>query len=97
MADSSSSFALDSIYDKCCSILQINFAKSHKKMLICPENETITLANGKLTRNNFKTVGLATLATQRFSANNFQMLKYVTASLKLLSTKLKKAVKESNN
>lgn len=72
------------------SILQINFVKGHKKMLICPQNETVTLVNGKITRANFKTVSFATLAMHRCSEENIEMVKYVTAALKLLSTKLSK-------
>lgn len=57
-------------------------------MLICPQNETVTLVNGKITRANSKTMSFTTLATQNFSAENFQMLKYVTACLNVLAMKL---------
>lgn len=67
---------------------QVNFVKSHKKMLICPKTETVTLADGKITRANFKTVSLTALAMHRCSTQNLDMLKYVTASLKFLSSKL---------
>lgn len=68
--------------------LQINFTKTHKKVLICPENDTVTLLHGKIIRANFKTMSFASLATHRFSEENFHMLKYVTAALKCMALKL---------
>lgn len=72
-----------------CVHFQINFTKTHKKLVICPKNETMTLVHGKITRDNFKTLTFASLATHRFSIENFQMIKYMTESLKFLVMKLK--------
>lgn len=67
---------------------QMNFSKTHQKLIICPHNETITFVSNKICRKNFKTVKFDTLAASGFSMKDFKMFEYVTTSIKHLITML---------
>lgn len=60
---------------------QINFNKTHKKVLISPEKRSITFVSDFICPANFKTVSFDFLAAHQFSTHDFAMFKYVTALL----------------
>lgn len=60
---------------------QINFTKTHEKVLICPHNDTMTFVNQQIRRSNFKTVHFANFSPTGFSPQDFVLFKYVTAVL----------------
>lgn len=62
----------------------MNFSQSHKKVVICPDNGTITFVSKKICRENFKTMTFDTLAACGFSMEEFNMFKNVTATIKQL-------------
>lgn len=65
---------------------QINFAKEHKKMLICPKDEKVTFFKNH--GDDFQTETFASIESHKLSEEHFEMLKYATAAIKMMSEQL---------
>lgn len=63
----------------------MNFSFDHQKIIICPNESTITFIDEYY---HFKTVQFTTIAAEGFSRDDYERFKYLTAILKCLSSKL---------
>lgn len=64
--------------------VQINFAKSHEKLLVSKDNESITFIKPAGNGSQFTSVAFRTIATQKICSRKFKMILFFTSAMKYL-------------